>query len=225
MNPSSYPSFKTMIYIPIQKEKDIWACCMLQPHAPRYLGGFSLICESNNRLSEFRIYRGKQGGREFGQISLTVVRIKSGTFQFISVTQSSLTLCEPMDYSMPGLLLHHLLLELAQTHVHRISDAMQPSLPLLSPSPLPSIFPSIGVFSNESILLISSVSSVQQLSSVLTLCDLTDCSIPGLPVLHQLLELTQTHVHRVGDAIQPSHLLSPLSPPASNPSQQQGLFQ
>ena len=45
------------------------------------------------------------------------------------------------------------------------------------------------------------------------------------PVHHQLLELTQTHVHRVGDAIQPSHPLSSPSPPAPNPSQHQGLFQ
>ena len=50
-------------------------------------------------------------------------------------------------------------------------------------------------------------------------------STPGLPVHHQLLESTQTHVHRVGDAIQPSHPLSSPSPPAPNPSQHQGLFQ
>ena len=52
-----------------------------------------------------------------------------------------------------------------------------------------------------------------------------DCSTPGLPVHHQLPELTQTHAHRVGDAIQPSHPLSSPSPPAPNPSQHQGLFQ
>ena len=52
-----------------------------------------------------------------------------------------------------------------------------------------------------------------------------DCSRPGLPVHHQLLELTETHVHRVGDAIQPSHPLSSPSPPAFNLSQHQGLFQ
>ena len=51
-----------------------------------------------------------------------------------------------------------------------------------------------------------------------------DCSTPGFPVHHQLLELTQTHVHRVGDAIQPSHPLSSPSPPALNLSQNQGLF-
>ena len=58
-----------------------------------------------------------------------------------------------------------------------------------------------------------------------TLCDPMNCSTPGLTVHHQLQEFTQTHVHRVGDAIQPSHpLLSP-SPPAPNPVQHQGLFQ
>ena len=64
-------------------------------------------------------------------------------------------------------------------------------------------------------------SSVQSLNRV-RLCDPMNHSMPGLP--HQLPELTQTHVHRVGDAIQPSHLSSP-SPPAPNPSQHQGLFQ
>ena len=60
--------------------------------------------------------------------------------------------------------------------------------------------------------------------SCLTLCDPMDCNTPGFPVHHQLLELTQTHVPQVGDAIQPSHPLSSPSPPAFNPSQQQGLF-
>ena len=61
--------------------------------------------------------------------------------------------------------------------------------------------------------------------SCLTLCNSMDSSTPGLPVHHQLLEFTQTHVHWVGDAIQPSHpLLSP-SPPTFNLSQHQGLFQ
>ena len=52
-----------------------------------------------------------------------------------------------------------------------------------------------------------------------------NCSTLGLPVHHQLLEFTQTHVHQVSDAIQPSHLLSSPSPPAPNPSQHQSLFQ
>ena len=66
-------------------------------------------------------------------------------------------------------------------------------------------------------------SSVSQLC--LTLCDPMSCSTPGLPVHHQLLKFTQTHVHRVCDAIQPSHPLSSPSPPAPNPSQHQSLFQ
>ena len=66
-------------------------------------------------------------------------------------------------------------------------------------------------------------SSVVQ--SCLTLCDPMNRSMPGLPVHHQLLEFTQTHVHRVSDAIQPSHPLSSPSPPAPNPSQHQSLFQ
>jgi len=71
--------------------------------------------------------------------------------------------------------------------------------------------------------------STLQLSSVaqscLTLCDPMNRSILGLPVHHQLPEFTQTHVHRVSDAIQPSHPLSSPSPPALNPSQHQSLFQ
>ena len=58
-----------------------------------------------------------------------------------------------------------------------------------------------------------------------TLCDPTDCSMLGFPVHHQLLELTQTHVHWVSDAIQLSHPLSSPSPPTFNLSQHQGLFQ
>ena len=60
--------------------------------------------------------------------------------------------------------------------------------------------------------------------SCLTLCNPMNCSTPGLPVHHQLPEFTETHVHRVSDAIQPSHPLSSPSPPAPNPSQHQGLF-
>ena len=61
--------------------------------------------------------------------------------------------------------------------------------------------------------------------SCLIHCDPMDCSMPGFPAHHQLLELTQIHVRRVGDAIQPSHPLSSLSPSAFNLSQHQGLFQ
>ena len=79
----------------------------------------------------------------------------SYSVQFFSVTQSCLTPCDPMNCSMPDLPVHHQLPEFTRTHVHRVSDAIQPSHPLLSPFPLlllPSIFPSIRVFSNESVL-------------------------------------------------------------------------
>ena len=67
------------------------------------------------------------------------------------------------------------------------------------------------------------IRSVAQLC--LTRCDPMNPSTPGLPVHHQLPEFTQTHIHRVSDAIQPSHPLSSPSPPAPNPSHHQSLFQ
>ena len=74
--------------------------------------------------------------------------------QCSSVIQSCLTLCDPMDCSMPGLAVHHQLPEFTQTHVHWVGDAIQPSHPLSSPSPSTFIFPSIRVFSNDSELCI-----------------------------------------------------------------------
>ena len=83
---------------------------------------------------------------------------------------------------------------------------------------------------SPSICMNPSVNSIQfssvhfsSLSRVL-LCDLMDCSLPGLPVHHQLLEFIQTHVHWVGDDVQPCHPLSSPSAPAFNLSQNQGLF-
>ena len=73
-------------------------------------------------------------------------------FQFSSIAQSCLTLCDPMNHSTPGLPVHHQLPESTQTHVHCVSDAIQPSHPLRPLLLLPSIFPSIRVFSNESVL-------------------------------------------------------------------------
>ena len=74
--------------------------------------------------------------------------------QFSSGAQSCLTLCNPMNCSRPGLPVHHQLPEFTQTHVHRVSDAIQPSHPLSSLLLLSSIFPSIRVFSKESVLCI-----------------------------------------------------------------------
>ena len=88
--------------------------------------------------------------------------------------------------------------------------------------------PEFCVFSTFPSSLHSTPSSSVQFSSVTqscpTLCDPMDCSTPGLPVHHQLLEFTQTHVHSVSDAIQPSHALWSPSPPVFNLSQHQGLF-
>ena len=79
--------------------------------------------------------------------------LQFNSVQFSPVAQSCPTLCDPMNHSMPGLPVHHQLLEFTQTDVHRVSDAIQPSHPLLSPSPpAPNPF-SIRVFSNESTLL------------------------------------------------------------------------
>ena len=81
-----------------------------------------------------------------------------------------------------------------------------------------------GTFRNKSDKILSDqIRSVAQ--SCPTLCDPMNCSTPGLPVHHQLPEFTQTHVHWVSDAIQPSHPLSSPCPPAPNPSQHQSLFQ
>ena len=82
---------------------------------------------------------------------------------------------------------------------------------------------SIYSMENDYYKNIVTFSSVTQ--SCLTLCDPTDCSTPGLPVHHQLPECTQSHVHWVSDAIQPSHPLSSPFPPAFNLSQHQDLFQ
>ena len=87
----------------------------------------------------------------------------------------------------------------------------------------------LGLRSTFSVKSCHTISASVQFSSVTqscpTLCDPMNQSTPGLPVHHQLPEFTQTQVHRVRDAIQPSHPLSPPFPPAPNPSQHQSLFQ
>ena len=78
---------------------------------------------------------------------------------------------------------------------------------------------------NDRIISVCFQGKFISVQSCLTICNPMDCSTPGFPVHPQLLELAQTHVHRVGDAIQPSYPLLSLSPPAFNLSQDQGLFQ
>ena len=78
--------------------------------------------------------------------------VQFSSVQFSSAPQSFLTLCDPMNRSRPGLPVHHKLLEFAQTHAHRVNDAIQPSHPLSSPSPPAPNPPRIRVFSSESTL-------------------------------------------------------------------------
>ena len=165
-----------------------------------------------------------------------------------------------MHCSTPGLPVHHQLLEFTQTHVHWVSDAIQPSHHLSSPSP-----PALNLSQHQGLLkwvgsshevakvlewgALPSLSHIHthkskwpisnwkkfnlsrhqfNLSSVAQLCpplcNPMNRSTPGLPVYHQLPEFTQTQVHRVRDAIRPSHPLSSPSPPALYLSQHQSLF-
>ena len=82
------------------------------------------------------------------------------TLQFSSVAQLWPTLCDPMNYSTPGLLVHHQLLEPTQTHVHWVGDAIQPSHPLLFPSP-----PALNLYQHHS--LFKWVSSSHQVAKIL----------------------------------------------------------
>ena len=104
-----------------------------------------------------------------------------------------------------------------------VSDFLQPHEPQharpLCPSPTP------RVHQTHVPLCITPTDQIRSVAqSCPTLWDPMNRSTPGLPVHHQLPEFTRTHVHRVGDAIQPSHPLSSPSPPAPNPSQHQSLF-
>ena len=98
-----------------------------------------------------------------------------------------------------------------------LSWFLYPSTTYMVPIPIP--------FLRHKFLFSHSIQFSSVAQSCLTLYDPMNRSMPGLPVHHQLLEFTQTHVHGVSDAIQPSHPLSSPSPPAPNPSQHQSLFQ
>ena len=85
-----------------------------------------------------------------GYIFIKQNRICNKEYSVSSVAQSCPTLCDPIDCSTPGFLVHHQLLEATQTHVHHVSDAIQPSYPLSSPSPPALNLSQHWVFSNES---------------------------------------------------------------------------
>ena len=145
----------------------------------------------------------------------------------VLVTQLCPTLCDIMDYSPLG------------SSVHGISQArIWIAISLSRGSSHPGIDPVLcttgrffTIWATREIqvklffLLWSSVQFSWVAQSCPTLCDPMNCSTPGLPVHHQLPEFIQTHVHRVSDAIQPSHPLSSPFPPAPNPSQHRSVFQ
>ena len=108
---------------------------------------------NGKRLNTFPL---RSGGRQRSELS----PLLSSSAQFSSVTQSCLTLCKPMDCSMPGFPVHHQLLELTQVHVHLVNDAFQPSHPLSSPSP-----PAFNLSQHQG--LFQWVSSLRQVAKVL----------------------------------------------------------
>ena len=122
---------------------------------------------------------------DFFPISFCFIRLE--LLENLSISVQSLShvqLCDPMDCSMPGFPVYHQLSELAQTHVHQVSDAIQPSHPLSLPSPptrLPPVIHPQCISNQDSSRLRSfQFSSVAQ--SWLTLCNPMNCSTPGLPV-------------------------------------------
>ena len=145
----------------------------------------------------------------------------AGTFQqgtpcstkstYRSLTEFSLTLCGAENLSVH----FHPSPEHLPFHFLPLQKHVSISLPVLSPLKLTP--------GEHFCAMMFQFSSVAQ--SCPTLCDPMNHSTPGLPVHHQLSEFTQTHMHQVRDAIQPSHPLSSPSPPAPNPSQHQSLFQ
>ena len=124
---------------------------------------------------------------------------------------------DPMEYSPPGSSIHGILQKEYWTE-----------LPFLSPGVLRTLGMEQGLLNCRQVLYSLATRSVQFSSvtqSFPTVCNPMNRSTPGHPVHHQLMEFTQTHIHRVSDAIQPSHPLSSRSPPAPNSSQHQSLFQ
>ena len=137
-----------------------------------------------------------------------------------SVTLLCPTLCDPIDCSPPGSSVYGIFQARTRVDYHFLLQGIfltQRSNPHLR-CHRQILYHCVACGKNSQL-----VSSVAQ--SCPTPCDPMNRSTPGLPVHHQLPEFTQTQVHQVSDAIQPSHPLASPSPPALNPSQHQSLFQ
>ena len=119
-----------------------------------------------------------------------------GLHQFISVTQSCPSLCDPVDCRTPGFPVHHQLSELAQTHVHWVGDAIQPSHPLSSSSP-PAVFPSIRVFPNEPVHSGMQAASLKHLIiwSLPLATALISCTLSPSPHIHAAVVLLSLFAH------------------------------
>ena len=147
------------------------------------------------------------------------------------VAQSCPTLCNPMDCSLTGSPVHGIFqARILEWFAISFSRMNLEAIILSQISRSQKVNATWFHFHVESkVVTLTETGSSVQFSSVaqscLTLCDPMNCNTPGLPVHHQVLEFTQTHIHRLSDAIQPSHPLVSPSPPAPNPSQHQGLFQ
>ena len=129
--------------------REQWICTMRAPPWTRWQNHVASL-DLNFQAQWVVIKSVFMQGRDTEKNTLTWISVWRN--QIRSVAQSCPTLCEPMNHSTPGLPVHHQLPEFTQTHVHRVSDAIQPSHPLSSLLHLPPIPPSIRVFSNESTL-------------------------------------------------------------------------
>ena len=142
---SNMETYIAMCKIDSQREFAVWLWNSNMGSASTWRGGMRR--EMGGRFQKEGIYV---------YLRLIQVEVWQTTTKFCKaitlVVQSCLTLCDPMNHSTPGLTFHHQLPEFTQTHVHQVGDAIQSSHSLSSPSPLASVFPSIRVFSNESVL-------------------------------------------------------------------------
>ena len=216
--------------------------------APMCLSFYTLLYAKYHRLTDLtnnrRLYLAilKTGiptsGHQHGLILVEVPLLdcKLLPSHRCSVPQLCLTLCDPMECSTPGLpcpsrspRVCSSCCPLSQWFHPMISTSIVPFSSRLQSFPASGSFLMSRLFASGGQRIGASAFSSAQFSSVTqscpTFCDPINRSTPGLPVHHQLPEFTQTHVHRVSDAIQPSHPLSSPSPLAPNPSQHQSLFQ